>query len=92
MSISLLRHPFRAGQMAIERSSCTSGFTFRINMEHKPRHRAPIGHLRIGIKQAAEGDDVFLVVCGQGRIGRRHIGDVGSSGGFFVILGRCELF
>ncbi|KJC34194.1 hypothetical protein UB31_39000 [Bradyrhizobium sp. LTSP849] len=62
--------------MAIERISCTSGFKFRINMENKPRHLAPIRALCVGIKQPQIGDDVLLVVCRQGRICRSHIGNV----------------
>ena len=45
-------------------------------MEHQPRDLAPIRALRVGIKQPQIGDDVLFVVCGQGRICRRHIGDV----------------
>jgi hypothetical protein len=62
MAISVFCHPFCAGQVAIERSSCTSRFKFRINMEHKPGDLAPIRTLAVGVEQAQIGDDVFFVI------------------------------
>ena len=76
MTVSLLCHPFRAGQVAIERSSRTSRLKFRIKVEHKSGDLAPIRTLAVGIEQPQIGDDVLLVVGRQGRIGRRQIGNV----------------
>ena len=78
--------------MAIERISCTSRFEFRINMEHKPRHLAPIGALRVSIKQPQIGDDVLLIVWVRAEFVGATSATSGSSGGFFMSLCKRELF
>jgi hypothetical protein len=83
MAISVFRHPFCAGQVAVERRSCTSGFKSRINMEHKPGDLAPIRTFAVSVEQAQIGDDVLLVVSGQGRIYRRQVGNVRIERRFF---------
>jgi hypothetical protein len=52
---------------------------------------APVGTFRISVEQAQIRDDVLLVVSSQYGIGRRGIGDIGSSGGFCIGLSRNRL-
>jgi hypothetical protein len=53
------------------------GFMFRINMEHYSCDIAPVSTIDLCVEQAQIRDEVFLVVDGQHRIGRRGIGDIG---------------
>jgi hypothetical protein len=55
---------------------------FRINMEHYSCDLAPVSTIDLCVEQPQIRDEVFLVVDGQHRIGRRGITTSGSSGGF----------
>lgn len=83
MTISMLCHPFRAGQMGIERGFSAIVVSYRINVQHNPRHFAPICTLYIRIEQAQVRYNVLLVVHREDGIRRCNIGNVGIWGWFF---------
>ena len=58
-------------QMALERPPRPIRLAVRIDVQHDPRHLAPVGTFRVRIiKQAHVGDGVLLVVGGERGIGR----------------------
>src|SRR5882672_2504055 len=73
----MLRHPFGARQMAVERPSGAIGLILRIGVQHYSCDVAPVSNNRIRVEEAQIGDDVLLVVNGQYGIGGRGIGDIG---------------
>ena len=48
MSIAMLGHPFGAGQVTIEGTSCTIMFTIRVNVQHDSGDLSPVGFGRVG--------------------------------------------
>jgi hypothetical protein len=76
MTISMLRHPFRAAQMAIERMFCTIGFKLWVDVEYQLRHLAPVCPLLVGIEQSQICYYVLLVVHREDRIRRCYVGHV----------------
>src|SRR5450631_2945938 len=77
MSIAMLGHPFGAGQVTIEGTSCTIMFTIRVNVQHDPGNLAPVGSGRVGVEQTKVRNNVLLIVHRQRRVGRRRIVDIG---------------
>ena len=63
--------------MAVARPPGTSGFMFRIKMQHYPCDYAPVSTFRIRVEQAQIRDEGFLIVNGQSGIGGRGIYDIG---------------
>ena len=87
----MLRHPFGARQMAVERLPGAIGVMFGIQMQHDACDVAPVGILRIRVEQAQICDDVFLVVNGQRGIRWRGIGDIGIKRRLLHALSRNTL-
>ncbi len=73
----MLRHPFRARQMAVERPPSAIWFVLRMKTQHYSCDFAPVSSFRIRVEQAQIRDDVLLVISGQQGIGGRDIGDIG---------------
>ena len=69
--------------MGIKRGFSAITLSYRINMQHKPRHFAPVCTLCIRIEQAQVRYNVLLVVHCEGGIRRRNIGNVGIWRWFF---------
>jgi hypothetical protein len=76
MLVSFSRHPFGAGKMAIESATGALDIMIRIDVQHDPRHFAPVGTFRIGIQHPYARDGVLLVVRFEGWLGRGEIGNV----------------
>src|SRR5579871_1033494 len=76
MTISMLRHPFCAGQVSIERASCAVLLKLRINMQNELRHFTPVCPFGIRIEHSQIRYNVLLVVYREDGIRRRNIGDV----------------
>ena len=68
--------------MGIKRGFSAITLSYRINVQHKPRHFAPVCTLCIRIEQAQIRYNVLLVVCREDGIRRCSIGDVWISGWF----------
>ena len=83
MAISMLRHPFCTGQMAVERSSRAIRLKLWIDVQHDLRHFTPVGSLLIRIEHAQISDDVLFVVDREHGIRRSKIGNVWISRRFF---------
>ena len=62
MTITMLRHPFGAGQMAFKRIARAIWFAVGIKMQHDPRDFSPVGPLRLGGKKAHVRHNMLLVV------------------------------
>src|SRR5271154_3904991 len=77
MSIAMLGHPFGAGQVTIEGTSCTIMFTIRVNVQHDSGNLSPVGFGRGGVEQTKVRDNVLLIVPRPRRVGRRCIDDIG---------------
>lgn len=58
----MLRHPFCAGQVAVERSSRAIRLKLWIDVQHDLRHFTPVGSLLIRIEHAQISNDVLFVV------------------------------
>lgn len=72
MTIAVVRHPFRASKMGVERTASTFRFSHGIDVQDEARRLAPIGVIGLGVQQAQIGDNVFLVIHRQdGIIGSR---------------------
>ena len=69
--------------MGIKRGFSAITLSYRINMQHKPRHFAPVCTLCIRIEQAQVRYNVLLVVHCQDGIRRCNIGNVRIWGWFF---------
>lgn len=69
--------------MGIERGLGAIALSYRVNVQHKPRHFTPICTLCIRIEQAQVRYNVLLVVHCEDGIRRRNIGDVRIWGWFF---------
>jgi hypothetical protein len=78
----MLRHPFRAGQMCIERTLCAIMLKLWVDVEHQLRHLAPVCSLCFRIEHSQISYNVLLVVYREDGIRRCNIGDVGISGWF----------
>jgi len=79
----MLRHPFCAGQVAIECTSCAIVVTLGIDMQYELRHLAPVRALRVCVEHPQIGDDMLLVIDREHRIRWRNIGNVGICRWFF---------
>ena len=62
MAITVLSHPFGAGQMTVECMSCAIGLAIGINMQHDPRNLPPVGTFGVGIEQPQIGHQMVLIV------------------------------
>jgi hypothetical protein len=72
----MLGHPFRAGQMGIERTFRAIVLEPRINVEYQLRHLAPVRPLRVRIKHSKISYNVLLVIHREDRIRRCYVGYV----------------
>lgn len=72
--IAMLGHPFGARQVAFPSSARARRFCRGIDVQHRPRYLAPISAFGLGIKEPHIGDEMFLVVGGQGLGARSKIG------------------
>ncbi len=73
----MLRHPFVARQVTLERPPGPIGFMFRIKMQHDACDFTPVSAFRIRVEQTQIRDQVLLIVQGQHGIGGRGISDIG---------------
>jgi hypothetical protein len=73
----VLRHPPGAREMALECPPSAIGFTFRVEMQHYSCDVTPVGAFSVRVEQAQIGDNVLLVVNGQGAVSAAS----GSRGG-----------
>jgi len=62
--------------MALERLPSAIGFAVRIKVQHYSCNVTPVCTLCVRVEHAQIRDDVFLVVNGQRRTGRRGVGDI----------------
>ena len=97
MAISVLRHPFCTGQVAIECASCAIMLELWIDVQHDLRHLAPVRPLLIRIEHTQISNDVLFVVDREHGIRRCKIGNVWISRWFFharvtkrMILSFCQ--
>jgi hypothetical protein len=65
MLVAVRRHPFGAGEMALEGSPCAGGLLPRIDLKYDPRDLGPIRALGIGVEKTEIGEEVGLVISGQ---------------------------
>jgi hypothetical protein len=79
----MLRHPFCAGQVAVECTSCAVMLPLGIDMKHELCHLAPARTLRVRIEHAQIGDDMLFVVDREHGIRWRNIGNVWICRWFF---------
>jgi hypothetical protein len=77
MPIAILSHPFGASQMTVERMSRAIRLPIWINMQHDPRHVAPVSTLGVSVKQPQVSHQMFLIVTRQCRGGWRHVSNIG---------------
>jgi hypothetical protein len=96
MPVAVTGHPFGGGEVAIKCLAGAGRFAFGVDMQHDPRHFAPVSTFRIRVEQTQIGDDVFLIVNGQLRIRGCTVGDIGIKGWLVnrrgVSLGRLFTF
>lgn len=81
MTISILCHPFGAGEVRVERASCPIMLKFRINVQYELRHLAPVRALRVRIEHSQIRYNMLLVVYREDGIRRRNVGNIGISRG-----------
>jgi hypothetical protein len=74
--VTVLGHPFRARQMALERLLSPRRLANGIDMQHDPFDLLPIRTFRACVEQTQIGDSVFVIVRCQHQIRRRGIGDI----------------
>lgn len=77
MAVAVLCHPFCAGQVSVECTSCAIVLKHRINVEYHLSDLAPVRPLRVGIQHAPIRYNVLLVVDREDRIRRRDVRNIG---------------
>jgi hypothetical protein len=75
MAITVLRHPFRTGQMATPRTLCPIRFALWVDVQDDFCHLLPVCPVCVGVEQAQIGDEMRLVVARQIPVSRRNIRD-----------------
>src|SRR5947209_8641474 len=93
----MLRHPFCAGQVAVERTLRPIMLKLWIDVQHDLRHLAPVRPLLIRIEHAQISADVLLVVDREQGIRWCGVGNVWIAGWFFhtcvtkrMVLSCCQ--
>ena len=87
--VTLLRHPFGACQMAIERTTRLVRLARRIDMENDTRHLPLVRGLPVGIEQPQIGDYMFIVVRRGHPFYRGGMGNIGIKRGLFHNGSKC---
>jgi hypothetical protein len=77
MPVSVRRHPFGAGQMALPGTPRAGGLLLRIDLKNDPRDLGPTRAFGIGIKKPQISDEVLLVIA------RQSVSRGGSIGNFW---------
>ena len=83
MPITVLCHPFCAGQVRIERTFCAIMLNIWIDVQYDLRDLAPVCPLRVCIKHAQISNDMLFVIHREHGIRWRNVGNVWISGRFF---------
>ena len=73
MTVTILGHPARTGQVGGPDSLGLLGIVRGIEMQNDPRNLAPISAFRIGIEEPQIGDEVLFVVAGEDAAGRSSV-------------------
>jgi hypothetical protein len=76
VAITVLRHPLRAGQVALPGPAGSLRLACWIDVEDNTSYFTPLSRIRLRVEETEIGDQVLLVVCRERVLVRRLIGDI----------------